>query len=646
VKSRKGPRTKPRASRRPAVPGRKTHARSKAVKEGAPAARLRELTGLMQSLQLFAGVPRASLRQIAAQLQLRPLPKGAVVAREGNPAEEFYLLTSGQLAVTVEGGDPESPPVGTIEAPNWFGELAILIRQPRTATVTAMTESEVWTLPRERFEAVFVRHPEVGRNLITTLCERIQRKDRDFLGQSALAIERARLLKDLRERNEELAALAEVAREVSASLKVDQTLRTISTQAARVTRSESASIFLYDERQDAFEVCASYNTPEEYILETEELHLLGSGIAADSPLRNRSLIARAVAERTPILLPDVTAASDYPNRDLLLRWGYRAVLAVPLIHGEKVIGAMIVRRKQAGEFSPREVELVTTFARQSAIALENARLFREIQDKAWQLEEVSRHKSQFLASMSHELRTPLNAIIGFSDVLLDPNLGPLPEEEQREFLANILTSGKHLLRLINDVLDLSKIEAGKMELHPEAVSLVEMVEGVLGAVKSLATKKRIQVTSDLPPDLAPAWADPPRLKQILYNLLSNAIKFTPEGGTVTVTARIAEGGRGAEGQRGRGEPGLAPMPPGPPAPRQFLEVSVADTGIGIPAEDLRRIFEEFEQVADPTRPKQEGTGLGLALVKKLVEMHGGTVRVASTPGQGSTFTFSVPVAGT
>jgi len=617
--------------------------RPKAKAAKAHVDRLQEIADLMQSMQLFAGIPRASLRRIAAQMRRRRLPKGAVVTREGDPAKEFFLLTAGQLAVTVEGGDPESPPVGIIEAPNWFGELAILIRQPRTATVTALTESEVWTLSRDRFDAAFARHPEMGQNLITTLCERIQKKDRDFLGQSALAIERARLLKDLRERNEELAALAEVTKEVSASLKVDQTLRTISTQAARVTRSESASIFLYDERQDAFEVCASYNTPEEYILETEELHLLGSRIADDSPARNRSLIARAVVERTPILLPDVTAASDYPNRDLLLRWGYRAVLAVPLVHGDKVIGAMIVRRKQAGEFSPREIELVTTFARQSAIALENARLFREIQDKAWQLEEVSRHKSQFLASMSHELRTPLNAIIGFSEVLLDPNLGPLPEEEQREFLTNILTSGKHLLRLINDVLDLSKIEAGKMELHPEAVSLVETVEGVLGTVKTLAMKKHIQVSSDLPPDLAPAWADPPRLKQILYNLMSNAIKFTPEGGRVGVTARAVDVSTGqlVDSSSPVDHSTTRPLASGP----GWLEVSVTDTGIGIPAEDLRRIFEEFEQVADPTRPKQEGTGLGLALVKKLVEMHGGTVRVASTPGQGSTFTFTVPIAG-
>ncbi len=641
MKRPRGAQMTAQASRRPAVPKRKTRARSVPAKDRAPAPRLRELTKFMQSMQLFEGVSAASLRRIAGQLQCRLLPKGAVVTREGDPAEEFFLVTAGRLAVTVEGADPESPPVGIIHAPNWFGELAILIRQPRTATVTALTESEVWALSRDQLDAAFGRHPEMARNLITTLCERIQRKDRDFLGQSALAIERARLLKNLQERNEELAALFEVTRELSASLKLDQILWTISTHAAQLTRSESASIFLLDEQQDSFEVCASYNTPEEYIMETEMLRLLGSGITTNAPVQNRSLIARAVVERTPILVPDVATATDYPNRDPLLRWGYRAVLAVPLVHGDKVIGAMIVRRKQAGEFSPRDVELVTTFARQSAIALENARLFREIQDKAWQLEEFSRHKSRFLASMSHELRTPLNAIIGFSEVLLDPDMGPLSPEEPREFITNILTSGKHLLRLINDVLDLSKIEAGKMELHPEVVSLPATVEGVLATVKPLATKKHIPISSELAPNLAPAWADPPRLKQILYNLLSNAIKFTPGGGRVAVTARtVGSNGEEVDSSRPIGHSPNRPVA----GPGGWLEVSVTDTGIGISAEDLGRIFEEFEQVADHTHSREEGTGLGLALVKKLVGLHGGTIRVTSAPGQGSAFTFTVPIA--
>jgi signal transduction histidine kinase len=249
--------------------------------------------------------------------------------------------------------------------------------------------------------------------------------------------------------------------------------------------------------------------------------------------------------------------------------------------------------------------------------------------------------------MSHELRTPLNAIIGFSEVLLDPSLGTLSDEERQEFLTNILMSGKHLLRLINDVLDLSKVEAGKMELQREPVSLVATVEGVLGTVKTLATRKRIQIRSDVQPELGPVHVDPARLKQILYNLLSNAIKFTPEEGQVIVAARRLEAPQirsGAEAPRRGDARGSPPQPLSPFARGQFVEVSVTDTGIGISPAHQERIFEEFEQVPDPALPPQEGTGLGLALVKKLVQMHGGTIRVASALGQGSTFAFTIPVA--
>jgi len=619
-------------------------ARGVAAKARPRANGTQRLVAALQSMPFFEGVPRASLTRVAGQMRRRLLSRGTVVFKQGDPAREFCLLTAGQLEVTMQGGDPESPPIGLIEAPNWFGELAILTRQPRTATVTALTGCEVWTLSRDRFELLFARRPEMARHLIATLCDRIQQKDRDFLGQSALAIERARLLSDLQKRNEELAALAEVTRAVSASLDLNETLQTISSHAGQLTRSDSASIFLHDAERRTFEVRASYNTPEGYLTEVENYHVLGARIAADGSPGSGTLVNRAASERRPVQIPDIAATTGYAGRDLLLRWGYHALLGVPLLLGERVIGTMIVRRKRSGEFSLREVELVTTFGRQSAVAIENARLFREIQDTARQLEEVSRHKSQFLAGMSHELRTPLNAIIGFSEVLLDPNMGPLPPEEQQEFLTNILTSGKHLLRLINDVLDLSKIEAGKMELQPEAVSLPDTVEGVLGTVKTLATKKQIRVVSDVAADLPPAWADPPRLKQILFNLLSNAIKFTPAGGHVTVKAQSVDRSSGHVVDPARPIDSSTPRPLDPGA--ELIEVAVADTGIGIPPEDLGRIFEEFEQVSDPTRPRQEGTGLGLALVKKLVEMHGGSIRVESTPGQGSTFTFTIPTAAT
>jgi two-component system, NtrC family, sensor kinase len=976
--------------------------RRKSHPEAQPAPRTRpasQCTGAslfttLASLALFQGVPRASLSQFAKAMRPLTVPAGDIVFAQGDPAREFFVLASGRVVVTVKGADPEGPPIAVLTGPTWFGDLAIVSDQPRISTVTAVTDCEFWVLPRRQFEAFFNRHPRMARNLAAALIRRLQEKDRDFTNQSTLALERARLLEALRQGSEELAALTDVTQAINASLDLDRTLNSISTYAARLTKSDAALIFLYDEAEDVLAVRASYNAPAGYLDEVGERRPPRS--AEPEVLADCSLTVRAVVERGPVQIADVAAAPLYRNRDLLLRWGFRSVLVVPLLHDQRVIGAMSVLRQRPGEFAKPEVELVTTFAGHSAIALEHARLFqdartknralqealeyqtvtseflksigrtafelqptldilaehaarlcsaascliftlengtyqlaadyrapasfrrilqdrpilpgrdtmvgrtalerhpvhipdvladpeyrwseaqravgyrsvlgvpllrenapvgvivihrtevrpfthkeievlasfsgqavvaiekirlfRELQvrtdelarsveelralaqttqavnsslnrervlsaiaeqacrlcqadaglitefvestgefrpvatwnvraefvrkilaspptwgkgvtgrsaancgavqipdvraedgyawreaiagegyrallsvplvrddrtvgtiavarktagafaerfvdllttfanqasialeharlyqqlhEKATQLEVVSRHKSQFLASMSHELRTPLNAIIGFSEVLLDPSLGTLSEEERQEFLTNILTSGKHLLRLINDVLDLSKVEAGKMELQCEPVVLADVVEGVLGTVKTLATRKRILVQGDVPPNLGSVHADPARLKQILYNLLSNAIKFTPEEGQVIVAARRVEESRthrGA-GAQGRGDAtGRALF--------GFVEVSVTDTGVGISPAHQERIFEEFEQVPYPTRTPQEGTGLGLALVKKLVQMHGGTIRVTSELGQGSTFAFTIPVNG-
>ena len=949
----------------------------------APSGAAAGLLKVLTSLALFLGVPQTSLKRLAKAMRPLEVPAGSIVFSQGDPAHEFFVLASGRVVVTVKGADPEGPPIAVLTGPTWFGDLAIVSDQPRISTVTAATDCEFWVLSRREFEVFFNRHPRMARNLAAALIRRLQEKDRDFTNQSTLALERARLLEALRQGAEELAALTDVTQAINASLDLDRTLNSISTYAARLTKSDAALIFLYDDAEDVLAVRASYNAPAGYLSEVGERRPPRS--AEPEVLANCSLTVRAVVERGPVQIADVEGAPLYRNRELLLRWGFRAVLVVPLLHDERVIGAMSVLRQDPGEFTKPEVELVTTFAGHSAIALEHARLFQEaqarnralqealeyqtcvseflksisaatfelqptldvlaehaarlcsaascliftledgtyelaadfrtpasfrrllqdrpirpgrdtmvgrtalerrpvhipdvladpeyqwsegqravgyrsvlgvpllqgstpvgviaihrtevqpftrkeievltsfadqavfaiekirlfrelrartdelaqsveelralgqttqavnsslnrervlsaiaeqacrlcqadaglitefvemagefrpvatwnvrpefvrkilespptwgkgvtgqsaanrgavqipdvraaegyawreaitgegyrallsvpllrderivgtiavarksagafaerfvdllttfanqasialeharlyqqLQEKATQLEVVSRHKSQFLASMSHELRTPLNAIIGFSEVLLDPSLGTLSDEERQEFLTNILTSGKHLLRLINDVLDLSKVEAGKMELQCEPVVLADVIEGVLGTVKALATRKRILVQSDVPPDLGSVYADPARLKQILYNLLSNAIKFTPEEGQVRVAARRAEEEQGRSGAGGR----------------QFVEVSVTDTGVGISPAHQERIFEEFEQVTYPTRAPQEGTGLGLALVKKLVHMHGGTVHVTSALGQGSTFAFTIPLNG-
>ena len=276
------------------------------------------------------------------------------------------------------------------------------------------------------------------------------------------------------------------------------------------------------------------------------------------------------------------------------------------------MGGLVVWRNEAGRFPKEVLSLLETFATQSALALQNARLFSELGDKSQQLEVANRHKSEFLANMSHELRTPLNAVIGFSEVLLERMFGEL-NDKQAEYLQDILSSGRHLLSLINDILDLSKIEAGRMELELSTFDLPQAVADALTLVQERAGRHGIALDLTVDKGLGPFTGDERKFKQILLNLLSNAVKFTSEGGRVSVRAMPADGS---------------------------VEIAVTDTGIGIAPKDQEAIFEEFQQVG--TARKHEGTGLGLTLTKKFVEMHGGKIWVKSEVGKGSTFTFTLP----
>ena len=287
---------------------------------------------------------------------------------------------------------------------------------------------------------------------------------------------------------------------------------------------------------------------------------------------------------------------------------------MPLFLEERVIGALGVSRKTPGEFAPEIVRLLTTFATQSALAIQNARLFREIADKSRQLEAASRHKSEFLANMSHELRTPLNAILGFSEVLAERMFGEV-NAKQAEYLQDILSSGRHLLSLINDILDLSKVEAGRLELELGRFHLPTALDNALTLVRERAIRHGITLTHTVDEGLGDIVADERKVKQILLNLLSNAVKFTPEGGRVGLTATAAE---------------------------SVVTIAVTDTGVGIAPEDQAAIFEEFRQVGRDDTRTQEGTGLGLTLAKKFVELHGGRICVQSQVGQGSTFSFTLP----
>jgi signal transduction histidine kinase len=301
-------------------------------------------------------------------------------------------------------------------------------------------------------------------------------------------------------------------------------------------------------------------------------------------------------------------------RPLLGRLGYRSLLAVPLLREEKIMGGLTIFRRIPGSFPPEVVNLLQTFATQSVLAIQNARLFREIEEKSRQIEAANRHKSEFLANMSHELRTPLNAIIGFSEVLGERMFGEL-NEKQAEYTEDILSSGRHLLSLINEILDLSKVEAGRMELELATFDLPLAIDNARTFVRERATKHGINLDVTVDERLGDFVGDERKIKQVLLNLLSNAVKFTPEGGRIGINARQTEGS---------------------------VEISVSDTGIGIAPEDQARIFEEFRQVGSDYAHKTEGTGLGLTLAKKFVELHGGKIWVESEVGKGSTFSFTLP----
>jgi signal transduction histidine kinase len=290
------------------------------------------------------------------------------------------------------------------------------------------------------------------------------------------------------------------------------------------------------------------------------------------------------------------------------------MVAVPLIRKGAAIGALMVRRPEIRRFTEKQISVLQTFADQAVIAIENVRLFNELQEKNRELEIANKHKSEFLANVSHELRTPLNAIIGFSEALKARMFGEL-NDDQDEFIRDIHESGEHLLALINDILDLSKVEAGRMDLLLSRFDPRAVIENATLLLRDQATRRGVRLRTDVDPQITALTADERRLKQILLNLLANAVRFTPEGGDVTVTARPVEGG---------------------------VEIAVADTGVGIAPEDHEAVFEEFRQVGNDGIRKAEGTGLGLALARRFVQMHGGHIRLESDVGKGSTFTLFFP----
>jgi GAF domain-containing protein len=436
-----------------------------------------------------------------------------------------------------------------------------------------------------------------------------------FADQAVIAIENVRLFQELEAKTSELArsvgelkALGEVGQTVSSTLDLPTVLSTIVGHAVQLTATSGGVIYEYDENKQEFHVRASHLMEEEVV----------EAIKATPVRLGEGATGRAATTRSPVQIPDILEEREYTAtraRPMLVRLGYRSLLSVPLLREQQIMGALTVWRRTSGSFAAEVVNLLQTFATQSALAIQNARLFREIEEKSRQIEAANRHKSEFLANMSHELRTPLNAIIGFSEVLQERLFGEL-NDKQAEYTDDILTSGRHLLSLINEILDLSKVEAGRMELELAPFDLPLAIDNARTFVRERATRHGINLDIDVDERLGEFVGDERKIKQILLNLLSNAVKFTPEGGRIGIAARQSDGA---------------------------VEISVSDTGVGIAPEDQPKIFEEFRQVGSDYAHKVEGTGLGLTLAKKFVELHGGKIWVTSEVGKGSKFTFTLPI---
>ena len=442
-------------------------------------------------------------------------------------------------------------------------------------------------------------------NSLNHMSRELHRLDEE---QRRAVSELGRLNQQLTSSVQQLTALGEVGQALSSSLDMETVLETIVSRAVQLTGLDSGSMYEYDERTEEIRLRAAEHVDQEML----------ATLRATTMRKGEGAVGRTVLTGEPTQVPDIRDDGfETPLREALIREGYRALLVVPLLREEQIIGALAVTRNAPGPFAPEVVELLKTFAAQSALAIQNARLFRDLAEKSGQLEVASQLKSQFLANMSHELRTPLNAIIGVTEMLHE-DARDLQRDSEIEPLERVLRAARHLLALINDILDLSKIEAGRMELHIESFAIAPLVADVVTTLDTLALKNRNRVVVDCAADIGIMRGDQTRIRQALLNLASNATKFT-ENGTVTIRAR-----RTAEDAR------------------PWVTMAVSDTGIGMTSDQMARLFQEFVQADASTTRKYGGTGLGLAISRRFCQMMGGDITVESEPGRGSTFTLRLP----
>src|SRR5215211_3092259 len=431
-----------------------------------------------------------------------------------------------------------------------------------------------------------------------------------FADQAVIAIDNVRLFEEVQARTreltqsvEELRALGDVTQAVTSTLDLQTVLDTIVAKATQLSGTEAGAIYVFDQPDRQFQLRATYGMTADMI-----------AVITDHHADFSEAVRAATQRREPDQVADLQPSSR--ANELIMCLGYRARLVVPLLAADQIVGALVVRRKAPGAFPRNTIDLLQTFAAQSVLAIQNARLFAEIEEKSRQLAEASQNKSQFLASMSHELRTPLNAVIGLTEMMVT-HAAKFGTEKAQEPLRRVNAAGTHLLGLINEVLDLSKIEAGKLELNIETVNLPALIDEVVGTAGQLAEKNKNRLVVKSANDIGPLTVDPMRLKQILLNLLSNSCKFTTGGEVVLKACKVADG-------------------------HDWIELAVADTGICMTTEQQAKLFQDFTQADSLTARRYGGTGLGLALSRKLARMMGGDVTVTSGPSKGSVFTVRLP----
>ena len=452
---------------------------------------------------------------------------------------------------------------------------------------------------------LLAKHLDIMRGSIKELFSKLKESKENLEEHSRTLEQKVEVrTRELARSVEELEALGEVSQTVNSTLDLETVLTSIVRHAVQLSKADAGTIYEFDEKEQVFIPRINYGLSDEFIQAMRD---------SKQRVGDKTVLGQSAEKRLPEQIPDLVNVLNYPI-SYMKQTDFRALLAVPLLRKDWHVGGLVVRRKVAGKFTDSVVDLLQTFAAQSVIAIHNARLFHEIEDKGREIEIANKHKSEFLANMSHELRTPLNAILGYTELIIDNIYGDVPEKIQ-EVLERVEKNGRHLLNLINDVLDLSKIEAGRLTLSLNEYSMQDIIQTVFTSVEALAAEKNLNLKVKIPGILETGKGDEQRIAQVILNLLGNAIKFT-EQGEVDVEATVSN--------------------------ESFL-VSVTDTGPGLSETDQKKIFEEFRQADGSNTRVKGGTGLGLSISKKIVEMHGGRIWVDSSLGKGSTFSFTLPI---